>query len=329
MCDEARAISRAIPIVSPPIAAPRGAAVAEALSAIVARPVLAPGSALASAETAGAIVALPVSLLPTLGRIGGAATLLSTTPRAAEALTPTVVASPETTRALIAPSETLAVARTEGAAAVLPRSAPGIVPAVARRATVAPVWPVLAGAVATALAVVRTVAISAARAAVARATVAAAPAEIRGGSVTVTEWAPVSATAEAALPAVAARVARRAAVGSRPWRPAVSPVGRAAVAARAGIVPARRSALAPAAGLAVVLRHVVLLEPELLTRTRARRPRNAKREAVCFTKKHTTSLSESMSGGVLLSHVVAHAVPSAQRGLASGFGMGPGVSPSL
>lgn len=35
-----------------------------------------------------------------------------------------------------------------------------------------------------------------------------------------------------------------------------------------------------------------------------------------------------MSGGVLLSHVVTHAVPSAQKGLASGFGMEPGVSPS-
>ena len=39
--------------------------------------------------------------------------------------------------------------------------------------------------------------------------------------------------------------------------------------------------------------------------------------------------SERMSGGVLLSHPVTRAVPSAQKGLASGFGMGPGVSPSL
>jgi hypothetical protein len=36
-----------------------------------------------------------------------------------------------------------------------------------------------------------------------------------------------------------------------------------------------------------------------------------------------------MSGGVLLSHPVTRAVPSALKGLASGFGMGPGVSPSL
>ena len=38
---------------------------------------------------------------------------------------------------------------------------------------------------------------------------------------------------------------------------------------------------------------------------------------------------EWLSGGVLLSHTVTSAVPSALKGLASGFGMGPGVSPSL
>ncbi len=38
---------------------------------------------------------------------------------------------------------------------------------------------------------------------------------------------------------------------------------------------------------------------------------------------------ERMSGGVLLSHAVTRAVPSALRGLASGFGMEPGVSLSL
>ena len=36
-----------------------------------------------------------------------------------------------------------------------------------------------------------------------------------------------------------------------------------------------------------------------------------------------------MSGGDLLSHKVPLAVPSTLRGLASGFGMGPGVSLSL
>src|SRR4051794_30523398 len=35
---------------------------------------------------------------------------------------------------------------------------------------------------------------------------------------------------------------------------------------------------------------------------------------------------EWLSGGVLLSHPVPGAVPSALRGLASGFGMDPGVS---
>ena len=38
---------------------------------------------------------------------------------------------------------------------------------------------------------------------------------------------------------------------------------------------------------------------------------------------------EWMSGSDLLSHTVTGAVPSALKGLASGFGMGPGVSPSL
>src|SRR5215472_9409613 len=36
-----------------------------------------------------------------------------------------------------------------------------------------------------------------------------------------------------------------------------------------------------------------------------------------------------MSGGVLLSRRASPAVPSALKGLTSGFGMGPGVSPSL
>jgi hypothetical protein len=39
--------------------------------------------------------------------------------------------------------------------------------------------------------------------------------------------------------------------------------------------------------------------------------------------------SDVCSGGVLLSHEASLAVPSALRGLTSGFGMGPGVSPSL
>ena len=39
-----------------------------------------------------------------------------------------------------------------------------------------------------------------------------------------------------------------------------------------------------------------------------------------------TPFRERMSGGVLLSHPVPRAVPSALKGLASGFGMRPGVS---
>jgi hypothetical protein len=38
---------------------------------------------------------------------------------------------------------------------------------------------------------------------------------------------------------------------------------------------------------------------------------------------------EWLSGGVLLSHTLPGAVPSALWVLASGFGMGPGVSPTL
>ena len=39
--------------------------------------------------------------------------------------------------------------------------------------------------------------------------------------------------------------------------------------------------------------------------------------------------AQFMSGGVLLSHNLSVAVPSALKGLTSGFGMGPGVSLSL
>jgi hypothetical protein len=42
-----------------------------------------------------------------------------------------------------------------------------------------------------------------------------------------------------------------------------------------------------------------------------------------------TAIVRRMFGSVLLSHAVPRAVPSAQTGLASGFGMEPGVSLSL
>ena len=42
---------------------------------------------------------------------------------------------------------------------------------------------------------------------------------------------------------------------------------------------------------------------------------------------YSIPIGQFLSGGVLLSHTLTSAVPSAQEGLASGFGMGPGVSP--
>src|SRR5437868_12491741 len=43
-------------------------------------------------------------------------------------------------------------------------------------------------------------------------------------------------------------------------------------------------------------------------------------------RKSGATLDQYKSGGVLLSHTVSHAVPSALKGLTSGFGMEPGVS---
>src|SRR5580700_9345365 len=52
------------------------------------------------------------------------------------------------------------------------------------------------------------------------------------------------------------------------------------------------------------------------------------KNALRATTRKVTALSGKMSGGVLLSHPVPRAVPSALKGLTSGFGMEPGVSPS-
>ena len=52
-------------------------------------------------------------------------------------------------------------------------------------------------------------------------------------------------------------------------------------------------------------------------------PDNAVEAAPCWERPQL-----KMSGGVLLSHAVPRAVPSALKGLTSGFGMEPGVSPS-
>ena len=81
-------------------------------------------------------------------------------------------------------------------------------------------------------------------------------------------------------------------------------------------------ALAPLAGLAPAVRA-------------RRRSGNSGIEVCTFpgnalrVTRERVTLNGKMSGGVLLSHAVARAVPSAQKGLASGFGMGPGVSLSL
>ena len=54
-----------------------------------------------------------------------------------------------------------------------------------------------------------------------------------------------------------------------------------------------------------------------------------KKEPIPITEVKERFLFIMMSGGDLLSHKVPLAVPLTLRGLASGFGMGPGVSLSL
>ena len=49
-------------------------------------------------------------------------------------------------------------------------------------------------------------------------------------------------------------------------------------------------------------------------------PASVKRRGWCY---------ENKSGGVLLSHAVAHVVSSALQGLTTEFGMGSGVAPAL
>jgi hypothetical protein len=133
--------------------------------------------------------------------------------------------------------------------------------------------------------------------------------------------------ADGAAPAVLAR-SRTTALGRAACRaPAATSggargLGAARTRAARGPCPARRprvpAARAPALGRSGSLSHVH--QPPASTL-----PRQAKRAARPFRERP----SSSMSGGVLLSHAVPRAVPSALKGLTSGFGMGPGVSPSL
>ena len=59
------------------------------------------------------------------------------------------------------------------------------------------------------------------------------------------------------------------------------------------------------------------------------RPESSATKRTRAVRRTERPSSQVVSGDVLLSHAVARAVPSALRGLASGFGMGPGVSLSL
>ncbi len=62
----------------------------------------------------------------------------------------------------------------------------------------------------------------------------------------------------------------------------------------------------------------------LLRRDRTPQPLDQKKEA-----RQIRRASQESPGNVLLSHAVAHAVPSALKGLTTVFGMGTGVAPSL
>ena len=74
-------------------------------------------------------------------------------------------------------------------------------------------------------------------------------------------------------------------------------------------------------------------EPAWNTCRPARRGRAVDGRAAIQKKSPSNEWSEGLSNGgrrhYLLSHKVALAVPSAQRGLTSEFGMGSGVSPAL
>ena len=69
------------------------------------------------------------------------------------------------------------------------------------------------------------------------------------------------------------------------------------------------------------------------SRGRLKRTKNkgqrTKKNVFCLASQAKDVYKKKESGGDLLSHTVTHAVPSAQRGLTSVFGMGTGVTLSL
>ena len=81
--------------------------------------------------------------------------------------------------------------------------------------------------------------------------------------------------------------------------------------------------LVPMTALAVHLTVPVIKVRKGLTPSSECALPGAHKKACCFQQAFKFNL-----GGVLLSHTVAHAVPSALKGLTSVFGMGTGVSPS-
>src|SRR5690606_14463266 len=117
-------------------------------------------------------------------------------------------------------------------------------------------------------------------------------------------------------------------------RPATS--GPLAGAASPGSVvtaaPLRAAATAGVVALGRRARRVVLLgfrRHVCTPRSAARSRRHDSLDIQQGPPRNGAALVERMSGGDLLSPAVSHAVPSALRGLASGVGMDPGVSPSL